>query len=162
VYDVNDPTDDNTFQANTDGEAAEDLRPLFTSGRDLTTTNTDNEFWTVYVLGAYQHTIEDDNDPTTDGLTWGIVDAVTLVTDDLEGSGALIFMELHRPHETPGYTSAPTNTLSMANTVAHEVAHLFSCEHGDGEIMGNTTAGTPVSNQLSPTMIRKIRVLAHP
>jgi hypothetical protein len=164
VYDVVDPTDDAIFQANTTGFLAEDLRPLFTGGRDLTTTNTDNEFWTVYLLGAYQHTIERDHDPSTESpYTAAIVDAITLVTDDLEGSGALIFTEINRPTEIPGYTSNPTNLDSMAVTVAHEIGHLFSCVHGDGGLLGtDPNTGTPVSNQLSPTMIRKIKVLLHP
>lgn len=172
VYDVNDPRDDNDFRANTDGSAAADIRQLFVSGRDLTNTDRDDEFWTIYLLGAYQHTVEEDNDSSVEPCpipgvahcyTLGIVDAITLVTDDLEGSGALIFTEIHRPREIPGYTSNPTNLNSMAVTVAHEVGHLFSCEHGDGGLLGtDPNTGMPVSNQLSPTMIFKIRGLTHP
>lgn len=170
VYDVVDPNDDTIFQANAIGGAAGDIRPLFVD-RDLTTTNIDNEFWTVLLLGSYQFTLGTDNDSSTEPCPnpmfthctfLGIVDAITLISDDFEGSGALIFTELHRPRELPGYSSAPTNLDSMAVTVAHETAHLFSCEHGDGAIMGIDGAGAPVSNQYSPTMIRKIRVLMHP
>jgi hypothetical protein len=131
----------------------------------------DNAFWTVYLLGAYQHVLGEDNDPSTEPcpgnpgyhcVTYGIVDEITNVTGDREGSGALIFLELHRSRELPTYNPAPTSLNSMAVTVAHEVGHLFSCTHGDGGLMGNTPAGSPVSNQLSPTMIGKIRGLMHP
>lgn len=111
-------------------------------------------------MGAYQHTIIEDHDPSSEDTTSGIVDEITSRTG--EGTGALVFIEVHRTHETPGYTSSPTNTLSLANSVAHELTHLLSCEHGDGEIMGIDMDGIPVSSKLSSTMIAKIRSLQHP
>lgn len=162
VYDVVDPQDNNIFQANADGDAATDIRPLFVD-RDLRNTNIDDEFWTVFLLGSYQHTLDEDSDPSTEDLTLGIVDAITLVSDDLEGSAALIFTEGHRPREVPGYTPNPTNLSSMAVTVAHEVGHLFSSIHDDNGVMGDDpVTGNPVSNQYSPRTIRKIRTLRHP
>lgn len=164
VYDFVDPRDDCLFQANTESDDAVDLRPLFTPCWDSSGTNTDSDFWSVMIFGAYQHTTDSDGDPSTDGLTLGIVDEITGVTGpDMEGSGALIFMEAHRPREFPGYNPAPTSLNSMAVTVAHEVGHLFSCVHGDGGLVGtDPLTGTPVTNQLSPTMIFKIRDLMHP
>lgn len=160
VYDIVDSTDNSYFQANSFSDSGVDIRAMFVD-QDLTTTDIDPEFWTIYLLAAYQHTLDEDQDPTTEAITWGIVDEITSSTE--EGSGALIFTELHRPRETPGYTSNPTNLASMAVTVGHEVGHLVSGEHGDGGIMGtNPMTGEPVSNQFSPTMIRKIRMLAHP
>ena len=162
VYDIVDPRDNNIFQVNADGDAATDIRPLFVDW-DSRSTNMADEFWSVYLLGSYQHTLDEDRDPSTEDLTLGIVDAITLVTDDREGSGALIFTEGHRSRELPGYNPAPTSLNSMAVNVAHEVGHLFSCIHGDGGLMGtDRIRGTPVSNQLSPTMIFKIRGLMHP
>lgn len=162
VYDVVDTRDNGIFQANVASDNATDIRPLFVDW-DSRNTNIDPEFWSIYLLGSYQHTLDEDSDPSTEDLTLGIVDEITLVTGDGEGSGALIFAEGHRSRELPGYNPAPTSLNSMAVTVAHEVGHLFSCVHGDGGLMGtNPRRGTPVSHQLSPTMIFKIRGLMHP
>lgn len=160
VYDIVDTRDNLIFAANVASDAANDIRALFAAW-DSSGTNTSNEFWSVYLLGSYQHTITEDRDPSTESLTLGIVDEITSVTG--EGSGALIFVEGHRPTEFPGYNPSPTHLSSMAVTVAHEIGHLFSCLHGDGGLMGtNPQTGEPVSNQLSPTMIRKIRTIMHP
>jgi hypothetical protein len=163
VYDIVDTRDDLIFAPNVLSDAAGDIRSLFVAW-DSSGTNTSNEFWSVYVLGSYQHTLEEDRDPNAgESLTLGIVDEITNVTGDLEGSGTLIFMEAHRPREFPAYNPDPTNINSMAVTVAHEIGHLFSCVHGDGGLMGtNPRTGEPVSNQLSPTMIRKVRTIMHP
>lgn len=162
AYDIADTRDNSIFQANVLSDNATDIRPLFVDW-DSRSTNTDNAFWTVFLLGSYQHTLVEDGDPSTENPTLGIVDEITNVTGDREGSGALIFLELHRTREFPGYNPAPTALSSMAVAVGHEVGHLFSCVHGDGGLMGtDRITGAPVSNQLSPTMISKIRGLMHP
>ncbi|MEP6849545.1 MAG: hypothetical protein ABI999_11865, partial [Acidobacteriota bacterium] len=161
VYDLPNPRNNCLFQANTIGGLAENLRPLFTPCWDSSATNTDQSFWSVLVFGAYQDNLAQDHDPSAEGISWGIVDAITLHSDDGEGSGALIFTELHRPHETPGYTNNPANLASMANTVAHEVGHLFSCRHGEQGLMGNAN-GIVQSSQFTPTSIHNIRILLHP
>jgi hypothetical protein len=56
VYDVIDPRDNSFFLSNAYSDAAADTRQLFVD-RDLTSTNMDSGFWTVYVLGSYQHTL---------------------------------------------------------------------------------------------------------
>lgn len=161
VYDVVDTRDNSIYAANVESTSVPDRRALFVDW-DSESTNTDIQFWSVYLLGAYQYVTERDNDPNSANVpfTLGIVDAVTGFTG--EGSGALIFSELHRPSEFAGYSPSPTDLSSMAVTVAHEVGHLFSCRHGDGGLMGDDLFGNPVSNQLSPLMVRRIRVLDHP
>ena len=173
---VADTRDDCLFQANTASIDAADLRSLFTPCWDSSNTNEDPEFWSVLIFGAYQSTINSDNDSSTelgcDGLpafhcvSLGVVDEITgkfYLDHTGEGSGALIFTELMRAHERPaGYNPAPTSLTSMAVTVAHETAHLFSCRHGDGGIMGINILGSPVSNQYSLGMIYRIRGLMHP
>jgi hypothetical protein len=160
VYDIADTRDNSIFQANVASDNATDIRPLF-ADRDSSSTNTANDFWTVYILGSYQHTLDEDNDPSTEGETSGIVDEITNVTGDLEGSGALIFLELHRTREVPNYNPIPTDVTSLANTVAHEVGHLFSGRHGELGLMGDIN-GQVLSSQFSPTTISRIRGLAHP
>lgn len=158
---ISDSRDNSVFQLNTVSTDASDIRPLFADW-DSSSTNVSAKFWSIYLLGAYQHILSRDNDPEIELATYGIVDEITGVTGDGEGSGALIYVELHRPSEILGYDPAPTNVSSMAVTVAHEVGHLFSCEHGDGDLMGDTPAGRPVSNKLSPKMLNKIRRISHP
>lgn len=163
VYDITSDTRDNcNFQANTSGENAEDLRPLFTPCWDSASSNTDSAFWYVVVYGAYQDVIEFDGDPSTEDLSSGIVDEVTDGgMGDEEGSGALIFMEVHRTREQSTYNPNPQDVTSLSNSVAHEVGHLFSCQHGELGLMGNP-AGEPLSSQFTPTSIRRIRGLINP
>lgn len=159
---VVDPRDNSFFQANSFGSSPNNIRAFFTD-RDLTNTDTDIEFWTVFILGAYQHTLVGDRDPSTQtGLFFGIVDAVTNVTG--EGSGALIFLESHSSKEITVF-SAPANLRRINVTVGHEVGHLFSGEHGDGGIMGIILPNGSTyltSDQFDPVTINKIRELPHP
>lgn len=161
VYDIVDSRDNCLFQANTSGLDPADLRPLFRQCWDSGDSNTDSEFWYALVFGAYQHTVARDCDPSTDACTQGRVDVITDVTGDLEGSGALIFMEPHRTREIPTYNPNPQDVTSLANTVAHEVGHLFSCEHGELGLMGDGN-GQVLSSQFTPGSIRRIRGLINP
>ncbi|MGH9819331.1 MAG: hypothetical protein ACRD43_04105, partial [Pyrinomonadaceae bacterium] len=157
VYDIVNTHNNSIFQANTAGGFQTDLRPLFVD-RDSTSTNADPEFWTVYILGSYQHTLSRDNDPSTESAVRGIVDAITGDTSggsDGEGSGALIFVEVHRVHEIDD----PGPFVNERHTVAHELGHLFSGQHTpDGGLMGFPIA----SDFFSPITINKIRGIAHP
>lgn len=155
-----DVKDDNIFAANIPSDTVEDARSLFVD-QDLTSTNTDNEFWTVYILGAYQGAQHKDGDPppargcVSDDITCvtlGRVDAVTNVNG--EGSGALIYFETHRAKESlKGYAN------DLSDTAAHEVGHLFSSIHEDGGIMGGRYVGIPY---FSANSLNKIRGLSHP
>lgn len=156
VYDAPDTSDNNTFHTNAISDFETDLRLFFTD-RNSNGTNTDPEFWTVYLLNSYQHTLIRDNDPSTEIAFRGIVDAITGDTSggsDGEGSGALIYQEVIRAIEIDD----PSIYNNEAHIVAHEIGHLFSAQHTDGDLMG-----TPMSaHSFSPTTIRRIRILAHP
>lgn len=171
VYDISNTRNNNTFSLNTSGSHCTQVRSLF-GDWDSSNTNTDVKFWSVYVLGAYQAELEHDGDGSLDfSTTLGIVDWITNDTNppgepnpclNTEASGALIFLETNRLRENPGYTSETTNPKSMAATVAHEIGHLLSCKHGEGEIMGTVDVGLPQSNKFSDISLDKIRRLAHP
>lgn len=162
VYDITaDTRDDCLFQANTPGLTPGDLRPLFRLCWDSGGSDADSAYWYSLVFGAYQHTLARDCDPSTDACTQGRVDVITDVTDDLEGSGALIFMEVHRTREVTGYNPNPDDVTSLANTVAHEIGHLFSCEHGELGLMGDAN-GQVLSSRFTAESIRRIRGLINP
>lgn len=165
VYDVVDPRDNSFFQINAFGLEQADTRALFLD-RDLTTTNTDVEFWTVYILGAYQSALIADNDPALESIyapNFGIADGIptTFLGD---GRGVLIFQEAHSSKEIIHYPNDPSDPSlrQVATTVGHEIGHLLSGQHGDGDIMTNGF-GLLTSNQFSPTTVRRIRAeLLHP
>ncbi len=71
-------------------------------------------------------------------------------------------MESHRRQEKPTYDKNPNKPFSMACNVAHEVGHLFSARHGQGDIMGVDGYGASVSCKYSDITLDMIRKLAHP
>jgi hypothetical protein len=123
-------------------------------------TEADVNFWTVYLLGAYQHTIPTDSDP--DRSLRHIFEfenkAVLGAADSSNGQGAAIFKEAVADKNrslVPGSIFCNEGLV-----VAHEVGHLFAGEHRDGGIMSNTC--DTVVPVLSPATIATIRVLSNP
>ena len=164
-----DSTDKSYFWKNAVGQT-EANRSMY-QDYDLANGNLDPQYWTVYVLGVYQHVLDADSDPNNEPCIFGgstpcpiagEVDAITGFNDG-EGSGAIIALELHRPTEYNVFSTSSTSTRSLANSVAHEIAHLLGCRHADGGIMGTTSSGGGiVTNSLSDAMKFRIRELSHP
>lgn len=120
---------------------------------DNRASEADPEFWTVYLLGAYQYITDEDNDPDGEGATLGIVDDI-----GPNGVGASVFKEVVRPEETTSFIPGVSND---AVTSAHEIGHLLGGEHGDGGLMGGVKGGVS-SAAFSDVTISKIRKLPHP
>ena len=125
-------------------------------------TEASEVFWTIYLLGAYQQLETDSSDPDRLGALYG-------VTGTLEST---IFEELARATEYEDfdrlYTSvAPWRNRSIGKrfTSAHEVGHLFGCDHIDGcsavtdyGVMGTVDTRTTANyNDYSLNIIRKRR-----
>ncbi len=121
---------------------------------DSVGTETDNEFWTVYLLGSYQGPTGEDNDPSSEVWTAGIVDAIALI-DGVSGRGANVSNEILRPGEIT--LSAVVNN---AATTAHEIGHLFNGLHADSGLMAQSSTRTTTA--FSDATLSKIRTINHP
>lgn len=150
LYDViSDVTDNHFFQANVDEHSGDAIRSLFT-GFDQQATEASEEFWTVYLLGGYQYTIDRDGDPETE---WAIpANVFAGVTDVQNGMGSIVFMETNGPKEC----TLPGSFCIIADTAAHEIGHQANADHGEGGIMDG------LSNSFSPLSLSNIRNSTHP
>jgi hypothetical protein len=151
IYDVGDNNDLVTFLLNSPS-----TRPglVATYDFDSSGTQTDSNFWTVYLLGAYQCVATGDADPGTEGAILGIVDGFPFF-DGLSGLGANVFAEVLRPGEI-----TLTAVVNNAATTAHEIGHLFNGEHADLGLMEQSSTRTTTA--LSDTTLDKIRDIGHP
>lgn len=144
VYDLPNPNATAPFVLNVPTDDALGRRSLFNF--DNITTEASTDFWTVYLLGAYQDVVTDDSDPDTDINSTGTVDAIN-------GMGALIFLENNRFNEV---RQPNLQIYNEAITVAHELAHLLNATHGDMGIMDDLSAS------FSDVSLDKIRATTHP
>ncbi len=124
-------------------------------------TEANQSFWTIYLLGAYQTSDYSlHRDPNRSNALYG-------ETGTIEST---VFIELARPTEydvmNQRYPLVPVWTLrSIGNkfTTAHEVGHLFGCNHTDGMplatdygVMGIASSRTTATfNNYSLNIIRK-------
>jgi hypothetical protein len=146
TYDIGDNEDFVSFVLNEVSYDALDL--IATYDFDSAGTEADDEFWTVYLLGAYQHTTSADADPNLEGAVLGIVDAIN-------GQGASVFNEVLRDRETP-----ITPVVNNAATTAHEIGHLFRGIHEDEGLMAQSVNRT--TTDFDDRTIDKIRRITHP
>lgn len=113
----------------------------------------DPNFWTAYLLGAYQPARGDDGDPDSDRR-------VVLGITDLANTGSVTFAETIRDRADPVF-----GICSAAGIVAHELAHLFGDtadlrDDGNGGLM-STSCGAGTTT-LVGTSLRSIRSALHP
>lgn len=132
-------------------------------------TEADPDLWTVYLLGAYQYLLSDDNDPSREGGILGVADTTSLSTTCIastpvsDGEGASVFMEVIRiggGEATPLPSDPRSGIVNNAATTAHEVGHALCGLHDDGGLMAQSRERT--STQLMPSTIARIRALLHP
>ncbi len=147
VFDVGDNNDFVPFVLNTDTRNPP-ASIINTYDFDTVATEADVNFWTVYLLGAYQGWTDQDHDPATDDRVYGIVDAIN-------GQGASVFNEVIRPPE-----GRSTTEVNNAATTAHEIGHLFNGQHTDGGLMEQSA--TRSSIVFSDITLNRIRSINHP
>ncbi|HYC00973.1 MAG TPA: transglutaminase-like domain-containing protein [Candidatus Limnocylindrales bacterium] len=146
LFDVGDDNSSVPFVLNTPDGADEEALLLGTYDFDQVATEADDEFWTVYLLGAYQMQTEEDADAEGGG-TLGQV-------DEIHGLGASVFLETARDVRLPG--TGCTEDV----TVVHEVGHLFNLQHPEGGLMASPcNAGT---SSFSNASLQKLRDVDHP
>lgn len=132
------------YVRNVDGISPADLVPNYRF--DHVAYEADENFWTLYLLTAFQGTWVSDGDPDDEPILAAIVDAIN-------GQGAHLFLENMK--EIVGVTATPESAVHV-DTIAHEMAHLFGAEHGDGLILDQE--GIP----FSATSLAKMRSARHP
>jgi hypothetical protein len=132
---------------------------------DAVGTEASEDFWTVYLLGAYQGVPKEDADPDTepcpDPGRQGICPTFGVV-DDINGQGASVFSEtiadLQR-YEARRRRVFPAGCSNKA-VAAHEIGHLFRGLHDDGGLMSSPCNNA--TSLFSESTIKKIREIMHP
>lgn len=130
-YDLTGSLEDVPFQLNIDQLASTTIynNPNYFDNRG---TETSVDFWTAYLLGAYQAKIDEDSDPDEWGAVYGRAENA-----DGTAQGVAVFMELNRAREYQDLNRVSIygtwNTRPVANRfiTAHEIAHMFTGGHFD-------------------------------
>lgn len=145
IYDIGDDNDYTVFASNVSADSGPAVRDLFDF--DQIETEDSEDFWTAYLLGGYQYTIQTDEDPETESN-----DSVVGVTDAQNGVGSIVFMETNGPKEC----NSNVIFCNIAATAAHELGHLLNATDNDGGIMSDQ------SLSFSPISLNRIRYVPHP
>jgi hypothetical protein len=164
TYDLPNPTHP-AFVLNQIGDAGADVVRLYGGAFDNQAKN-QNEYWVVYMLGAYQPITAEDQDPDTEGITTGRVDA-------LRGLGGVTYLECVSAHELAANDKkidasnagspnigAWKQSFRNAETTAHEMGHLFGGRHTDRGLMSDQIATIYLT--FSPTTLDAIRSTLKP
>lgn len=121
-------------------------------------TEDDKNFWTVYLLGAYQpHTYIDGDPPPKSGdeaiVSSGAADKIG------DGKGVSIFKE-SGSGERSYQLSSGIIEFEEAHVVVHEIGHLFGGVHEDGGIMEKEKS--ILNKKFEDVTLERIRDIQHP
>jgi hypothetical protein len=148
------------------GKTIPEIRSLFTNSRYI--QHNRDDFWTVYLLGAYQGRPDESNDPDRGRPfnSYGISDGTT---PSGIGQGSLVFMELLSNHELDSLSirigTPPTFIIDIREAKklvpVHELGHLLGGDHRDNGIMAEGLDGlaNPV---FSPQTVARMRRAKRP
>jgi hypothetical protein len=147
VFDIGDNNDFVPFVVNT---ASDSASKIATYDFDEMAHEADPDFWSIYVLGAYQGDLSTDFDNEDGGILGSV--------DDINGVGASIFLE----PISDGERSTGVLWLGCSTPVvlAHEIGHLFGGQHKQGGLMG--TPCKTIVTEFSDATINTIRTIGHP
>lgn len=147
TYDVGDNNKAVRFFLNTPGSFPrptndEVLRSIYDF--DAKASQDDPNYWTVYLLGGYQDSSENDADPIDKKIE---PRAESGRADNFFGEGGVVFLEVS-PDESiraiaefvqDADVNLAKQVVTRAATAAHEIGHLFNAKHEDGggdDLMG--------------------------
>jgi hypothetical protein len=126
IYDLSNPTPKVPFVLNYADTQYQTLLSYYYAQFDNKANFGNSDFWTAYLLGAYQGILTEDWDGKGDKASlFGVCD---------NRFGASVFLEPGRLKESTRYASNPS--VSLAATTAHELGHLFrNSDTRDGGLM---------------------------
>jgi hypothetical protein len=122
------------FNRNIVADPPNEARDQLTAGRDSTSRN---DFWTVYIQGAFQEDARRDQDPISE------TDLIAGWTPDFDYRGALIFVEAIRDAVASVGGGSALQADIIRITVLHEVGHQFG--------LGDNTGGVMNQGVINPT-----------
>ena len=144
------------FVGNIEIDNAEHIKTYFDQF-DMRDNEADPDLWTVYLLGAFQGVHWEDGDGQL-GIGGAWIGAIAGETDGLNGEGGLIYWgsgsELEKGHGS-------AEGWRLIDATVHEIGHMFSLVHEDGDLMSDGNYGPP-SRFFSPRSLDKIRSIEHP
>jgi hypothetical protein len=116
----------------------------------------DENFWTVYLLGAFQPPKPSDNDPDGEAYSGGLVyDGISY-----DGYGSAVYMETSIDLLLEGF-NALSAYYDLRNVAVHETAHLLGAEHHEGGLMLHSEGPVP-SMKFSEKSLRTMRGITRP
>jgi hypothetical protein len=110
-------------------------------------------FWTSYLTMGFQPKIHDDLDDDLESPVLGVTAGIPSVTP----LGSQIYIETIRDYATIHKLSAAEEAFMRSKTVAHELTHQFSLDHGSGGIMD--VASDKRGAAFDPTNISPLSIL---
>lgn len=130
-----------------------DIINIYNNHFNQRTTESNSDFWTIYLVGGYQWNTTDDADPGLNAATRRGDSFVFGKVDALNGIGVTIFTELNRAAEyeninvynsviNPSIADWQNRPVARKYTLAHEVGHLFGGYHEDTGLMSGSTDRT--------------------
>ncbi|MCC6132618.1 MAG: hypothetical protein IT186_22050 [Acidobacteria bacterium] len=135
------------FVLNTLNDKSDYLRTLFRY--DNSQYDDSEDFWVVYILGAYQGLKKEDGDGRSAG---GGVEEPTM--GEAAGTyGALLYWAAAQDASKDPATGPGSRIMDV---LPHEVGHLFGATHGDGELIDRK------GEHFSEKTLAKIRKALHP
>ncbi len=159
-YDIGDNNDNTIFFLNVTTPSNAALRDMYDFDQIATENKVD--FWTVYLLSAYQPPIQFDEDPESeyDESVAGRADGEE-VFGIFRGQGAIVFLEVNGAKECPAVGSQPPSAAEYCNinaTKLHEISHRFGTEDNanEGGVVDSLTT------YFSPTSLAIIRNADYP
>jgi hypothetical protein len=138
-YDLPNSNNNIPFSRNT---IDSDRSAIYTNHFNNVTNELNPDFWTVYLLGAYQPSTDEDSDPDESDATYGRTDDIASFTY-MELNRAKEYNDIDRILMPLGFASWRDRPVGNKYNTAHEIGHLFGGDHDDCQNGGDCRSSTP-------------------